>query len=240
MPDKEQQFLEIDAYVRYRITEPRKFLERLRDEFTAADRIGRIVMSELRRVVAASDRTEIIGGIAEAQADGTLIVIPNKTAEGVYTREALTKQVLRDSNKVIGSTDSDFGIEIVDVRVKAADFPGTVEQTVFNRMRTERAVQGQRMRAEGEEQHLTITTDVDRQVAIILAEADRQANTLRGEGEAQAIKILADALESDPEFFAFRRSLEAYSNILPEKSTVVLSSENDLFKYLEGPSEPKE
>lgn len=239
MPDREQQFLEIDAYVRYRITDPRKFLERLRDEFTAADRIGRIVMSELRRVVAESDRTEIIGGIAQSQADGTLIVTPNKTAEGVYTREALTKQVLRDSNTVIGSSVSDFGIKIVDVRIKAADFPGTVEQTVFNRMRTERAVQGQRMRAEGEEQHLTITTDVDRQVAIILAEADRSANTLRGEGEAQAIKILADALESDPEFFAFRRSLEAYSNILPKKTTVVLSSENDLFKYLEGPSEPK-
>jgi membrane protease subunit HflC len=239
MPDREQQFLEIDAYVRYRITAPRKFLERLRDEFTAADRIGRIVMSELRRVVAGSDRTEIIGGIAQSQADGTLIVTPNKTAEGVYTREALTKQVLRDANKVIGSSDSDFGIEIVDVRIKAADFPGTVEQTVFNRMRTERDVQGQRMRAEGEEQHLTITTDVDRQVAIILAEADRKANTLRGEGEAQAIKILADALESDPEFFAFRRSLEAYGNILPEKTTVVLSSENDLFKYLEGPSDTK-
>ena len=239
MPDREQQFLEIDAYVRYRITDPRKFLERLRDEFTAADRIGRIVMSELRRVVAGSDRTEIIGGIAQSQADGTLIVTPNKTADGVYTREALTNQVLRDSNQVIGSSDSDFGIQIVDVRIKAADFPGTVEQTVFNRMRTERAVQGQRMRAEGEEQHLTITTDVDRQVAIILAEADRKANTLRGEGEAQAIKILADALESDPEFFAFRRSLEAYGKILPEKTTVVLSSENDLFKYLEGPSAPK-
>ena len=239
MPDREQQFLEIDAYVRYRITDPRKFLERLRDEFTAADRIGRIVMSELRRVVAGADRTEIIGGIAQSQADGTLIVTPNKTADGVYTREALTKQVLRDSNQVIGSSDSDFGIQIVDVRIKAADFPGTVEQTVFNRMRTERAVQGQRMRAEGEEQHLTITTDVDRQVAIILAEADRKANTLRGEGEAQAIKILADALESDPEFFAFRRSLEAYGKILPEKTTVVLSSENDLFRYLEGPSDSK-
>ena len=239
MPDREQQFLEIDAYVRYRITDPRKFLERLRDEFTAADRIGRIVMSELRRVVAGSDRTEIIGGIAQTQEDGTLIVTPNKTTEGVYTREALTNQVLRDANKVIGSVDSDFGIEIVDVRIKAADFPGTVEQTVFNRMRTERAVQGQRMRAEGEEQHLTITTDVDRQVARILAEADRKANTLRGEGEAQAIKILADALESDPEFFAFRRSLEAYGKILPEKTTVVLSSENDLFRYLEGPSDSK-
>ena len=78
MPDKDQQFLEIDAYVRYRINDPRKFLERLRDEFTAADRIGRIVISELRRVVAASDRTEIIGGIAQSQEDGTLIVIPSR------------------------------------------------------------------------------------------------------------------------------------------------------------------
>ena len=238
MPDKDQQFLEIDAYVRYRINDPRKFLERLRDEFTAADRIGRIVISELRRVVAASDRTEIIGGIAQSQPDGTLIVIPNRTPEGVDTREALTRQVLSGSNAVVGSSENDFGIQIVDVRIKAADFPGTVEQTVFNRMRTERDVQAQRLRAEGAEQNLTITTDVDRQVAIILAEADRTANSLRGEGEAEAIRILAEALEEDPEFFAFRRSLEAYTNFLTEKSTVVLSSENDLFQYLEGPDQP--
>ncbi len=238
MPDRDQQFLEIDAYVRYRINDPRKFLERLRDEFTAADRIGRIVISELRRVVAASDRTEIIGGIAQSQDDGTLVVIPNRTEQGVETREALTRQVLTDSNAVVGSSENDFGIEIVDVRIKAADFPGTVEQTVFNRMRTERDVQAQRLRAEGEEQNLTITTDVDRQVAIIRAEADRTANSLRGEGEAEAIRVLAEALEEDPEFFAFRRSLEAYTNFLTEKSTIVLSSENDLFQYLEGPDQP--
>ncbi len=238
MPDKDQQFLEIDAYVRYRINDPRKFLERLRDEFTAADRIGRIVISELRRVVAASDRTEIIGGIAQSQDDGTLVVIPNRTEQGVETREALTRQVLNGSNAVVGSSENDFGIEIVDVRIKAADFPGTVEQTVYNRMRTERDVQAQRLRAEGAELNLTITTDVDRQVAIILAEADRTANSLRGEGEAEAIRILAEALEEDPEFFAFRRSLEAYTNFLTQKSTIVLSSENDLFQYLEGPDQP--
>lgn len=238
MPDKDQQFLEIDAYVRYRINDPRKFLERLRDEFTAADRIGRIVISELRRVVAASDRTEIIGGIAQSQDDGTLIVIPNRTEQGVETREALTRQVLNDSNAVVGSSENDFGIEIVDVRIKAADFPSTVEDTVFNRMRTERDVQAQRLRAEGVEQNLIITTDVDRQVAIIRAEADRTANRSRGEGEAEAIRILAEALEQDPEFFAFRRSLEAYTNFLTQKSTVVLSSENDLFQYLESPDQP--
>lgn len=239
MPDKDQQFLEIDAYVRYRINDPRKFLERLRDEFTAADRIGRIVISELRRVVAASDRTEIIGGIAQSQDDGTLIVIPNRTEEGVETREALTRQVLTDSNAVVGSSENDFGIEIVDVRIKAADFPATVEDTVFNRMRTERDVQAQRLRAEGVEQNLTITTGVDRQVAIIRAEADRTANRSRGEGEAEAIRILAEALEQDPEFFAFRRSLEAYTNFLTQKSTIVLSSQNDLFQYLESPDQPE-
>ncbi len=238
MPDKDQQFLEIDAYVRYRINDPRKFLERLRDEFTAADRIGRIVISELRRVVAGSDRTEIIGGIAQSQEDGTLIVIPNRTSEGVETREDLTRQVLEGSNAVVGSIENDFGIDIIDVRIKAADFPGTVEQTVFNRMRTERDVQAQRLRAEGAELNLTITTDVDRQVTIVLAEADRTANRLRGEGEAEAIRILAEALEEDPEFFAFRRSLEAYTNFLTEKSTIVLSSKNDLFQYLESPDQP--
>jgi membrane protease subunit HflC len=238
MPDRDQQFLEIDAYVRYRINDPRKFLERLRDEFTAADRIGRIVISELRRVVAGSDRTEIIGGIAQSQEDGTLIVIPNRTSEGVETREDLTRQVLEGSNAVVGSTENDFGIDIIDVRIKAADFPGTVEQTVFNRMRTERDVQAQRLRAEGAELNLTITTDVDRQVTIVLAEADRTANRLRGEGEAEAIRILAEALEEDPEFFAFRRSLEAYTNFLTEKSTIVLSSQNDLFQYLESPDQP--
>ena len=238
MPDKDQQFLEIDAYVRYRINDPRKFLERLRDEFTAADRIGRIVISELRRVVAGSDRTEIIGGIAQSQEDGTLIVIPNRTSEGVETREDLTRQVLEGSNAVVGSIENDFGIDIIDVRIKAADFPGTVEQTVFNRMRTERDVQAQRLRAEGAELNLTITTDVDRQVTIVLAEADRTANRLRGEGEAEAIRILAEALEEDPEFFAFRRSLEAYNNFLTEKSTIVLSSQSDLFKYLESPDRP--
>lgn len=238
MPDKDQQFLEIDAYVRYRINDPRKFLERLRDEFTAADRIGRIVISELRRVVAASDRTEIIGGIAQSQDDGTLIVIPNRTEQGIETREALTRQVLNDSNAVVGSSENDFGIEIVDVRIKAADFPSTVEDTVFNRMRTERDVQAQRLRAEGVEQNLTITTDVDRQVAIIRAEADRTANRSRGEGEAEAIRVLAEALEQDPEFFAFRRSLEAYTNFLTQKSTIVLSSQNDLFQYLESPDQP--
>ncbi|GIS83673.1 MAG: hypothetical protein CM1200mP15_23050 [Dehalococcoidia bacterium] len=173
MPDKDQQFLEIDAYVRYKILDPERFLLRLKDEFTAQNRIGNIVISELRRVVAASDRADIIGGTAETQADGTIIVVPTITGDQEETREALTRKVIEGANRAVESVDNDFGVKVIDVRIKAADFPTTVELTVFNRMRTERNVQAQKLRAEGEEQNLKITSDVDREVAIIRAEAEK-------------------------------------------------------------------
>ena len=236
MPDKDQQFLEIDAYVRYKILDPERFLLRLKDEFTAQNRIGNIVISELRRVVAASDRADIIGGTAETQPDGTIIVVPTITDDQEETREALTRKVIEGANRAVESVDNDFGVKVIDVRIKAADFPTTVELTVFNRMRTERNVQAQKLRAEGEEQNLKITSDVDREVAIIRAEAEKISNTLRGEGEGQAIALFAEALEQDPEFYAFTRSLEAYETIITENDILVLSSKDELFKYLETSS----
>ena len=132
--------------------------------------------------------------------------------------------------------ENDFGVRIVDVRIKAADFPEATEESIFTRMRTEREVQATRLRNEGQRQSLKIHADVDKQVTVIKAEAERDANLLRGEGEAQAISILASALEKDPEFYAFRRSLEAYGKILATKATVVLSAESPLFRFLQDPS----
>ncbi len=239
MQDKEKQILEIDAYVRYRIQDPRKFLLTLRDEFTAQSRISNIVISEIRRVVADSDRTDIIGGVTTALPDGTIVVEPKLTEDGHESREALTREVIRGVNAAVQSADNDFGVEVVDVRIKAADFPTSVENSVFNRMRTERSVQAQRLRAEGAQQNLQIVADVDRQVTIVLAEAARTSNKLRGEGEGQAIKIFASALEQDPEFYAFQRSLETYKKVLVQDTTLVLSSQNDLFQYLESSAVPK-
>ena len=235
MPDKDQQFLAIDAYVRYQITDPERFLLRLKDQFTAQNRIGNIVISELRRIVANSDRADIIGGIAETQEDGTIIVVAKLSSTGEDTREALIRQVITGANLAVQSKENDFGVKVIDVRIKAADFPATVETTVYNRMRTERDVQAQKLRAEGEEQNLKITSDVDKEVAIIRAQAEQISNTLRGEGEGQAIALFASALEQDPEFYAFNRSLEAYEKIITETDTLVLSSQDELFKYLARP-----
>ena len=106
MPDKDQQFLEIDAYVRYKITDPQRFLLTLRDELTAQSRIGNIVISEIRRVVAANEQTTIIGGVPEKQLDGTTLVKPKKTETDVATREFITREVLIGANAAVKSNEN--------------------------------------------------------------------------------------------------------------------------------------
>lgn len=247
IPDVDQQFLDIDAYVRYRITDPQKFLERLRDQANAASRISAIVTAELRAEIGTRSRAEIIGGRITTILDpdppqglepGLITIVEFMEEDGVPTREAITRAIKERTNERVQAPDADFGIEIVDVRIKRADFPQVTEENVFARMSSERLVQATRLRAEGEEEFRTITADVDRRVEIIAADADRQSSTLRGEGEAQAISILADALGQDPEFFAFQRSLEAYKRILSEQTTVVLPADSPLFQYLQDPLAP--
>ena len=247
IPDVDQQFLDIDAYVRYRITDPKKFLERLRDQANAASRISAIVTAELRAEIGTRTRAEIIGGRITTILDpdppagldpGLITIVEFMEEDGVPTREAITRRVKDRANERVQAPDADFGIEIVDVRIKRADFPQVTEENVFARMSSERLVQATRLRAEGEEEFRTITADVDRRVEIIAADADRQSNTLRGDGEAEAIRILAEALDQDPELFAFLRSLEAYKSILSEQSTLVIPADSPLFQYLQDPLAP--
>ncbi len=133
--------------------------------------------------------------------------------------------------------DEPFGIEIVDVRIKRADFPDSVTPTIFTRMRAERNRIATKFRAEGDEQDLQIRAGANKEREIILAEAERTSNQVRGEGQADAIGILAQALEEDPEFFSFLRSLEAYEQVLNTGTTVILSADADVFKYLDSPGE---
>ena len=239
MPDVDNQFLEVDAYVRYQITDPRKFIETLRDEVSAASIIGQIVIAALRNEVGLSSQEEILGGrLLEIQQERT-IVEALVTADGVPTRLAIVTAARVSANTAVNAAENDFGIKIVDVRIKRADFPETTEENIFSRMRSERQVQADRLRAEGEQDFRTRTADVDRRVEIISADADRQSNELRGEGEGEAIRILAEALEQDPDLFAFRRSLEAYKTFLRGQTTVILSADSDLFKFLQQPGIPE-
>ena len=118
--------------------------------------------------------------------------------------------------------------------MKRADFPTEIEASVFARMRAERARIAEGLRAEGTQRDREIRAEVDRDVQIILETANGTSARLRGEAEQEAIEILAEALEKAPEFYEFRRSLEAYERIIDGQSLIVLESDSDLFKYLQS------
>jgi len=128
-----------------------------------------------------------------------------------------------------------LGIEIIDVRIKRADFPPDIETSVFARMEAERERIASGLRAEGTQRDSEIRAEVDRRVNIILETAEGRSALLRGEAEQEAITILAKSLEKDPEFYDFRRSLEAYKVFMDPQTTVILDPDSDLLKFLSDP-----
>jgi regulator of protease activity HflC (stomatin/prohibitin superfamily) len=131
-----------------------------------------------------------------------------------------------------------LGIEIVDVRIKRADFPESIQNSVFERMKAERERRANEQRAAGTQRELEIKADVDRRVQEIIAEAEGEAARIRGEGEREAIRILAASLNQDPEFYDFQRTLQAYRTLLDEDSTIILDADSDLLKFLQDPFGP--
>ena len=235
MPDQDKENLVIDIYARYRIVDPVQFRKTLQNELNARSRLGDIVTSTLRDRVALRDRTDIIGakpllddlGVPVTDIEGLPLV------EGQETRTEILDEVLAAVRETTGGDN--FGIEIIDVRIKRADFPEAVTASIFTRMRAERNRIAARFRAQGEEEDRKIRATTDRERDVILAVAQRESNRVRGEGEAEAIRILAEALNSDPEFFAFRRSLLSYQIQIKGQDTIVFSADSPLFRYLPGP-----
>ncbi len=198
---KDKKRLVIDVYARGRITDPLRFVETLRTESRAASRAIDIVASELRREIGLDDQSEIIQTSREQ--------VMNRV------RDAVEPKLL------------DFGIQIVDVRMKRADFPGEIASSIYERMKAERQRIADRERAAGTKADLEKRASVDRQSVVIRSEAQRDADIIRGCGEAEATKIFADALSQDPEFYTFQRSLETYSLHLAE-NTLFVGSSSDL------------
>ncbi len=203
---KDKKYLVVDNYARWRILDPLKFYQTVRTEAGAQARLDDIVFSELREDLASYDLSDIIA----------------------VQRGAVMDRVSRQSDKKA----RDYGIQVVDVRIKRADLPVEVEQSVYDRMRAERERIAKKYRSEGQEESVKIKAAADKEKTILLADAYQKAETIRGEGDAQALKIYAGAFEKDPEFYAFLRTLEAYKKSLAKGTTVVLSSDSEFFKYL--------
>ena len=200
----------IDVYARGRITDPLLFFQTVRSVTQARSRVIDIVASELRREIAKDLQLDVIKTKREE--------IENSVRDGV-------RPIINE-----------LGIDVVDVRIKRADFPQAIAGSVYERMKAERKRIADRERAEGAEADLEKRAKVDREAVEIRSGARKEADIIRGEAEAEAIAIFAEALEQDPDFYRFLRSLDAYALFLGDNTTVVLPADSDLFEFLQSPT----
>ena len=207
----DQKRLEVDAYARYRIVDALAYFQRLGSAAQANERLAAALQSTLRSEMAKVSQVDILS----AKRDDVMEAI----------RQAMNTQV------------REFGVEVIDVRIRSADLPREVQDSVFRLMESQRRQEAALIRAQGAETAAQIMADADKERTIILSNAEREAQIMRGQGDQEAIKIFADAFGKDPEFFAFYRSMQAYRTALGQSdTTLLLSPSGEFFKYFKNGS----
>ena len=203
---KDKKNLLIDNFTMFRIVEPLKFLETVRGEQGARARLDDIVYSELRVEIGQHNLTNIVTG----------------------TRDAIMAKVTKEANKKA----AEYGLEVVEVRIKRTDLPPEIANSIFNRMRTERERIAMEYRSEGKEEATKIRAETDKEKTILVAEAYKKEQTIRGEGDGMSTKIYADAFNKDQQFYSFMRSMEAYKQSLKTDTTLLMSEDSDFLGFL--------
>jgi len=203
---RDKKNLLIDNFSLWRITDPLKFLETVRSVNGARARLDDIVYSELRVEIGTHD---LHAAVTES-------------------RETIMTKITKEANVKAG----EYGIALADVRIKRIDLPPEIANSIFNRMRTERERIAKEYRSEGNEESTKIRATTDKEKTILIAEAYKQEQTVRGKGDAKAIKVYADALQKDPKFYAFIRSMEAYKTSLKNDTTILMTEDSDFLKFL--------
>ena len=199
----------VDAFARYRISDPLRFYQSIREMAFLDNRLQPIFESSLRNVIGDSSLEELVR----------------------TDRTGITKRVQESFDKAT----QDLGINVVDVRIRRADLPTQNSEAIFRRMQTEREREAAEIRAQGQEAAQRIRSRADRDVTVLIAEAEREAQITRGEGDAKSNEIFANAYSQDPDFFDFYRSMQAYrAGLKGDSTTMILSPESDFFRYFDN------
>ncbi|MBU4524436.1 MAG: protease modulator HflC [Desulfomicrobium sp.] len=197
----------VDNFSRWKIVNPLMFYRTVRNVQGGLSRIDDIVYSQMREALGRYTLTEIVA----------------------VERSTIMDEVTTKSNVLLG----EYGIYIIDVRIKRTDLPQENQMAIYGRMQAERERQAKQYRSEGREEATKITTMADRQRTVLLADALRAAESARGEGEAAATAIYAVALSQDPDFYEFVRTMDAYKKTMKDQTQFVLTPQSEFFKYLQ-------
>ncbi len=206
--------LDVDSFTRYRIIDPLKFYQTVRNEYNARERLAAIVNSSVRKILGQITLTELLS----------------------QQRDQIMKQI----SEAVKADAEQIGVSVADVRIRRADLPIDVLQAINARMKTERERDAKEFRAQGQQEAQQIRAEADKETAIIVAEADKAAQIIRGEGDEQAILIWNNAANQDPEFYAFYRSLEAYRKALANGETsLVIAPDGEFFDFFSQSKAPR-
>lgn len=220
----------IDAFVKYRITDPVLFYQAVRTEENLTSRLNSIVVANMRKTLANHSLNDLLS--------------EGRTAIMKQIREQVNRQATRGemAEREAGDTGVEntrrrgqgFGIEVVDVRIMRADLPADISQATYERMRKNFTKEAQRFRAEGEERALEIRSKADRERVELIAQAQKESQTIRGRGDGEAARITASAFGRDPSFYQFYRSMQAYrATLSKDDTTMVLAPNRGFLKELE-------
>jgi membrane protease subunit HflC len=205
----DQKRLVVDAFSRFLIVDPLRFYQAVGTEQAARSRLGSVISGSLRRVLG------------------------NVTLASVLSEER--DRIMREITQAVAGEAKNFGIDVIDVRIRRADLPEQNNQAIYARMQSERQREAAEFRAQGAEFAQRIRSIAERERTVILANAQKNAQVLRGQGEGESVRIYAEAFQRDADFYAFYRSLQAYREAIGDNSTtLLLSPDSEFFRYFGG------
>jgi membrane protease subunit HflC len=239
MPTKDKLYISVDLFARWRIVDPLQYFLRLRDERSAQSRLDDILGSETRNAVAKHELIEIIRTTKDRVPlqDATL-ADPNNAAVGTLVPiQKGRQQIESDIMEAAAPKVRVFGIELLDIRFKRINYNASVQPKIYDRMISERRQIAERFRSEGNGEAARILGNRERDLNRIQSEAYRRVEEIRGEADAKAAAIYAAAYNHSPgavQFYEFIRTMDAYKSIIADNTTLILSTDSDLFKFLQN------
>jgi modulator of FtsH protease HflC len=234
IPTKGREFIWIDTTARWRIADARRFLENVASEEGARSRLNDIIDSVVRDQVSSSELVQLVRSASWEIPEGEQLEdVPEEREEELKVeitrgREEITRTILAEARKIIPQ----YGIDLVDVRIKRLDYVETVRERVYARMISERKRIAAQFRSEGEGRSAEILGEMEKELRRIQSTAYRQVQEIQGQADAEATNIYGQAYSGDPEFYAFLRTLEVYRERNQNNSTLVLTTDSDFYRYL--------
>ena len=232
IPTKDKKYIWVDTTARWKISDALKFLQSVSNEMGAHARLDDIINSATRDAITSHLLVETVRNsnrILEAKQEGDDLIVTEEAVEYIKTgRKTLEKLILKKARKLAPQ----YGIELVDVRIKRINYVQDVRNKVYERMIAERKRAAEKYRSEGQGRRAEISGQREKELKLITSEAYRKAQGLKGKADAEAISIYARAYSRNPNFYSFLKTLETYQKTIDKNSTIILTTDSDYYKYL--------